>query len=567
MANAEQLITENLDLWSSTVKAQTSAGRGSNKKQELYGITKLRELILDLAVRGMLVPQYPEDESVATLLTKVASEKDRLAKQKKIKGLKRLAAISTHFKPYKIPASWEWAQLGELSLSSDSGWSPQCDPGTRENKEQWGVLKVSAVSWGEFRSDEHKKLPDEMQPRPECEVKTGDFLLSRANTEDLVARGVVVDQAAPNLMMSDKIVRFTLSSNISKKYINLANGSNFSREYYKQNSSGTSSSMKNVSRETMTKLPIPLPPLDEQHRIVAKVDELMALCDQLEEEQEVNLETHETLVNTLLDALTSASADASQFADSWQSIQDNFDILFTTENSIDQLKNTILQLALMGKLVSQDSEVHISTIEHSEGILAEEMPYAKPLGWKWKRIGDHVNIRGGSQPNKSTFINEPKDGYTRLIQIRDFKSDNFKTYIPTEHANRPFNKEDVMIGRYGPPVFQILRGLEGSYNVALMKADPDLKYITNDYLFYLLQEPRIQKIIIDESERTAGQSGIRLPLLNSIFYGLPPISEQHRIVAKIQALIALCDQLKANLVSAQNIQLDIADVLVKQAIN
>ena len=96
--------------------------------------------------------------------------------------------------------------------------------------------------------------------------------------------------------------------------------------------------------------PLPLPPLAEQHRIVAKVDELMALCDQLEEEQENNLETHEILVRTLLNALTSSSADVSQFADAWQRIQDNFDILFTTESSVDQLKQTILQLSVMGKM-------------------------------------------------------------------------------------------------------------------------------------------------------------------------------------------------------------------------
>lgn len=244
-------------------------------------INKLKKTILQLAVMGKLVPQDPENESAAELLNKIADEKERLFKEKKIKKPKPLTAIPPEDEPYKVHSSWEWCRLGELSLSSDSGWSPQCNPGTRDNEEQWGVLKVSAVSWGEFRADEHKKLPVGKEAQPECEVKNGDFLLSRANTEELVARGVVVVQPPPRLMMSDKIVRFSISEQISKVFINLANASDSSREYYKTNSSGTSSSMKNVTRETMSNLLIPVPPLAEQHRIVAKVDELMALCEQL----------------------------------------------------------------------------------------------------------------------------------------------------------------------------------------------------------------------------------------------------------------------------------------------
>jgi type I restriction enzyme S subunit len=211
----------------------------------------------------------------------IAVEKDRLIKEKKIKKLNAPAPITQQEEPYTVPGSWKWCRLVDVSLSSDSGWSPQCDPQTRESEEQWGVLKVSAVSWGEFRPYEHKKLPAGKEARPECEVKSGDFLLSRANTEELVARGVIVGQTPPKLMMSDKIVRFLVSEQTSKDFVNLVNASSSSREHYISNSSGTSNSMKNVSRATMNNLPIPLPPLAEQHRIVAKVDELMALCDQL----------------------------------------------------------------------------------------------------------------------------------------------------------------------------------------------------------------------------------------------------------------------------------------------
>lgn len=97
-------------------------------------------------------------------------------------------------------------------------------------------------------------------------------------------------------------------------------------------------------------------------------------------------------------------------------------------------------------------------------------PDVNPKEWPVLAMGDVIEFRGGSQPPKETFVSEARPGYVRLVQIRDFKTDKYKTYIPEQLAKRSFEKDDVMIARYGPPVFQILRGLSGSYNVALMKA-------------------------------------------------------------------------------------------------
>lgn len=151
-----------------------------------------------------------------------------------------------------------------------------------------------------------------------------------------------------------------------------------------------------------------------------------------------------------------------------------------------------------------------------------------PKSWRLVPLSDAVKFTGGSQPPKDTFINEARDGYVRLIQIRDYKSDRYKTYIPMDLARRSCTKNDVMIGRYGPPVFQILRGIEGSYNVALMKAEP-LELMDQEYLFYLLRSPRVQRFVVGNSDRTAGQSGVNLDLLNNYKIPLPPLSEQKRI--------------------------------------
>lgn len=143
------------------------------------------------------------------------------------------------------------------------------------------MLKVSAVSWGVFRPEENKALPVNLNARPEYQVVEGDFLVSRANTTELVARSVVVENTLPRLMLSDKIIRLKLTSLCDRRYVNLVNSAPLARAYYSQVAGGTSSSMKNVSREQMLNLPLALPPLAEQHRIVAKFDQLMTLCDQL----------------------------------------------------------------------------------------------------------------------------------------------------------------------------------------------------------------------------------------------------------------------------------------------
>ncbi len=264
-----------------------------------YPITPadLRKTILTLAVQGKLIPQDPNDEPASELITRIAGLR-RTAKAKEY------GQVEIEDMPYELPDFWSWVCLGNISLKSDSGWSPQCHSEQRSGTD-WGVLKVSAVSWGVFQPDENKALPSGMSGRVECEVKPGDFLLSRANTEELVARSVVVEKTPPQLMMSDKIVRFTFPDDIEKRFINLANSSDFARDYYARNASGTSSSMKNIGREVMCNLPVPLPPLAEQRRIVAKVDQLMALVDQLETKLATSRTTAETLMQAVVAELTS----------------------------------------------------------------------------------------------------------------------------------------------------------------------------------------------------------------------------------------------------------------------
>lgn len=152
-----------------------------------------------------------------------------------------------------------------------------------------------------------------------------------------------------------------------------------------------------------------------------------------------------------------------------------------------------------------------------------------PQDWELKKVGDLVSFSGGSQPPRDTFAFEPLDGYVRLIQIRDYKSEKYLTYIPKELAKKFCSIDDVMIGRYGPPIFQILRGIEGAYNVALIKATPN-KIVTKDYLYFFLKQERLFNVIDKLSQRTSGQTGVDMEALKNYPFPLPPFDEQNRIV-------------------------------------
>lgn len=157
------------------------------------------------------------------------------------------------------------------------------------------------------------------------------------------------------------------------------------------------------------------------------------------------------------------------------------------------------------------------------------------MNFKNAVIDDVCDFVGGSQPPKEDFISEYKEGYIRLIQTRDYKTDDFLTYIPIKKAKRFCSKEDIMIGRYGPPIFQICRGIEGSYNVALMKAVPKSS-ILNEYLYYLLKQEAIFNYVDRLSLRTSGQTGVDLYALGNYPVLLPDLPYQQLVVNVLKSL-------------------------------
>lgn len=172
-------------------------------------------------------------------------------------------------------------------------------------------------------------------------------------------------------------------------------------------------------------------------------------------------------------------------------------------------------------------------------------PITNPKGFELLKVDDVIEFQGGSQPDKKYFEYKKTDDNIRLIQIRDYKTDEYITYIPKDMAKRFCNEDDIMIGRYGPPIFQILKGIEGSYNVALMKATPKKgnkefirQFLKQDCLFYYLE---------GLSQRTAGQSGVDMAKLKAYPLPYPPIELQNEFEVFIKQVEKLKSQMETSL--------------------
>lgn len=263
-------------------------------------VDALERAILQWAVRGLLVSQDSSEESATVALARMRDEKGSPTAEGRLRREPIVQPISGDDEAFPLPVGWTWTTLGELVLTSEAGWSPTCLP-TPRRPGKWGVLKVSAVSWGDFDPSANKELPGGLEPKKEYEVRQGDFLMSRANTRELVGRSVVVGDTAARLMLSDKIIRLDVSRHVCRAFLNLSNNAVHTRSYYAARTSGTSSSMRNLSREVILASPVALPPYREQVRIIARLNELRHLCGELRQRLLASKSVRTCIADTLVD--------------------------------------------------------------------------------------------------------------------------------------------------------------------------------------------------------------------------------------------------------------------------
>ena len=585
MAAVETLITDHLDLWTAALKRKSTAGRGSSSKVELYGIKKLRELILELAVRGLLVPQDPNDEPASELLKRIAAEKAKLVKEGAIKKEKPLPAISDEAVPFVVPHGWKWARIADIGhdfgqKTPDANFT-YIDVGAIDNR--LGLIDCPATLMAEDAPSRARKL-----------VSRGTVIYSTVRPY-LLNVAIVQKDFDPEPIASTAFAVVHPFEGIVSGYVYRYLRSPSFVAYVESVQTGIAYPAIN-DRQFFSGL-IPLPPTAEQHRIVAKVDELMALCDQLEQQTDASLGAHQTLVKTLLSALTSA-ADLTQFVSAWQRIAGHFNTLFTTEESIEQLKQTILQLAVMGKLVPQHpydeaasvlfekilrekkrliDQGELRKLEPLPEVRDEETPFSLASGWAYVRLGDISKlITKGSSPKWQgvSYTEDPSDvlfvtsenvgSFALLLDNKKYVEKKFNEVEPRSILNSGdflMNIVGASIGRTA--IFDIDSVANINQAVCLIRVFAEM--LDSKFLLLFFNSATCVSYMFDKQVENA-RANLSMGNIAKFLVPLPPLEEQHRIVAKVDELMALCDQLKSRLSDAQTTQLHLADALVEQAI-
>lgn len=556
------------------------------------GIKKLRELILELAVRGKLVPQDRNDEPAGALLKRVAEEKSRLVAEGKIKKQKTLEEIATEESPFVLPAGWEWTRLGNVSAYIQRGKGP-----AYVDQSDFRVVSQKCVRWTGLDLQPARFIEPEslVKYEPIRFLRSGDILWNSTGTGTIGRACIVENCSEDEQLVADSHVTVVRPTTISPVFLWRWIQSPSVQRELEGNASGTTNQIE-LNTSTVISHLTPIPPLAEQHRIVAKVDELMALCDRLEGQQADAESAHAQLAQALLGSLTQAT-DAEDFAASWQRLAEHFHTLFTTEPSIDALKQTLLQLAVMGKLVPQDpgdepaSELLKRITEEKARLVAEgklkkqkplaeiteaELPFGIPNNWAWSRIGElALNTEYGLSEKTSDL----QDGVP-VLKMGDIQSGQvllggqMKVSRATEGLPELYlEDEDLLYNRTNSAELVGKTGLflgnSGEFTFAsyLIRIRCLKSLFLPAYLNISMNTPVFRKTQINPHlKQQCGQANVNGTIMKNMLVTVPPIAEQHRIVAKVDQLMALCDQLKTRLTQARQLNEQLATALVEQAV-
>ncbi|MCR1251678.1 restriction endonuclease subunit S [Escherichia coli] len=593
--SVEKLIVDHMETWTSALQTRSTAGRGSSGKIDLYGIKKLRELILELAVRGKLVPQDPNDEPASELLKRIAAEKAELVKQGKIKKQKPLPEISEEEKPFELPVGWEWVRLGDFTNIIRGITFPGNEKSQFQAPGKIACLRTANVQ-EQIDWDDLIYISDSFVKRDDQYLQEHDIVMSMANSRELVGK-----VALASLPDNSKFTFGGFLSVLRPLVVNEIYLMALLRcETYKSQlieSASQTTNIANISLAKLNPLPVCIPPAKEQIHIVKKMNELMSLCDQLEQQSLTSLDAHQQLVETLLGTLTD-SQNAEELAENWARISEHFDTLFTTEASVDALKQTILQLAVMGKLVPQDpndepasellkriaqekaqlvKEGKIKKQKPLPPISDEEKPFELPEGWEWCRIDDLTFVSGGIQKQPKRRPVKNHFPYLRVANVQrgDINIDKLERFElePHELAFWSLEKNDILIVEGNGSADEIGRCAiwhapieKCVYQNHLIRARGIIEGY-QEFIALYLNSPSGIKEMQRLAVTTSGLYNLSVGKIRGITIPLPPLNQQNLILSRIREYILVCENLKTSTQSAQQTQLHLADALTDAAIN
>jgi len=536
-------------------------------------ITRLRRFILDLAVRGKLVPQDSKEEPASELLKRLNKRPSQIPQK-----LSRTDKSESVEPDYGIPANWLWVRIGDhLELINGKAFKPT-------DWLQTGIKIVRIQNLN--RNDAPFNYCDPKNVRDRFLIGDGAFLISWSGTPG-TSFGAFIWNRGP-AVLNQHIFRCDFRNKaFDANFLRLAINGRLDEMIAKAHGGV---GLQHITKGKLEALLIALPPLVEQHRIVAKVDKLMALCERLEKARAEREATR--------DRLTAASIarfnvpDSATFQDDARFALDALQALTTCPDQIKQLRQTILNLAVRGKLVPQDSsEIPASTLlcrleqgeseprqtrrRHIREPSIDGVPFPCPSGWEWTTVQGLVDkkreisygvIKLGIEPKTGGVptlrCSDVKPGFIDLSAVRKVSED-----IEAEYARTRLNGGEILINIRGTlgGVAQVPENLCG-FNVAREVAViPIAKDISADFIVYLMLSQYFWKSI-QENLRGIAYKGLNLGILREFQVPLPPRAEQHRIVATVDELIALCNRLEARLTDTAATRSLLLDAILAQAL-
>jgi type I restriction enzyme S subunit len=514
---------------------------------------QLKNSILQWAIQGKLVPQDPNDEPASVLLERIRAEKARLVKEKKIKKDKNESIIyrgddNSYYEkflatgevkcideeiPFEIPNGWQWERIGNI-FETTSGSTP-----LSRNPDYYKNGNINWVRTTDLNNGILNKT----------EIQITSKAIIDYNLSILPQTSVCVAMyGGAGTIGKHCILHFDTTINQSVCAIQPNGFCNmdyihtfieYQRPFWMDFAAGSRKD-PNINQLIIKHCLLPIPPQEEQLRIVTKLNQLYPYIYQYGNSQnrlnQINKEIWHSLKKSILQEAIQGKL-VPQIAEEG-----------TAQELLEPIRQEKLQLVKEGKLKKSaltdsiifrgDDNKYFEKIGKTEQNITDEIPFDIPNTWVWVRHNDLFDISGGSQPPKSKFIEREKEGYIRLFQIRDYGSNPQPIYIPLSTASRISQKGDILLARYGASLGKVFYAEYGAYNVALAKVIPlyESRLIFQKYIFLYYCSSIYQNEIVNRSR--CAQAGFNKEDLNSLLFPLPPLSEQYRIVEKYEKAIA-----------------------------
>jgi type I restriction enzyme S subunit len=541
-------------------------------------IARLRRFILDLAVRGKLVPQDPQDEPASELLKRIAKEKARLVKLGLARKLE-IEPVAPGDQPFAAPSAWIWTRLGSIGDWGSGSTPPRGASG----------LYGGSVTWlksGEL--NDNRALAGSEETVTEAAVSKGSFRLNKPGDVLIAMYGATIGKVAilaESAVTNQAVCGCTPFAGVFNQFLFLFLLSQ--REQFHSASEG--GAQPNISKIKIVWTPFPLPPLAEQHRIVAKVDELMALCDQLEAARQEREARRDRLAAASLARLN--APDPETFQSDARFALDALPALTTRPNQIKQLRQTILNLAVRGKLMPQDPQDEPASellkritkakaerkkktgdvrIKIDPDPMPGELDMQLPLGWavqSFENLFLFIDYRGNTPPKTDDGIplitaKNIRMGYLNREPREYISKATFKTWM-----TRGFPEiGDLFFTTEAPLANICLNDIEEPFALAqrVICFQPYAKINTKFLMFALMSD--VMQSLIDKHATGMTAKGIKAANLKPRSIPIPPLAEQHRIVAKVDELMALCDRLEASLTTSDQTRTRLLEATLAEAL-